>query len=169
MRANSVSRPTGSGAVWMMPTSGWASISRARVTSALPGHHAVRVEHDHVRVRRAPVAHEVGDVAGLAAGVLRAAPIEDPPLAAVLGDQAAPGGLLGHRDVALAGVGQDEQIERRALALRRSELQMASRPAVVRRGSSLYTGMTSAMRLWMASPSASCACITCGIAAAAGG
>ena len=38
-------------------------------------HQAVSVEHDHVGVAAAPAAHEVFDVAGFAADVLRAAAV----------------------------------------------------------------------------------------------
>ena len=40
-------------------------------------HQAVGIEHDHVGVAAAPAAHEVFDVAGFAADVLRAAAVPD--------------------------------------------------------------------------------------------
>src|SRR5262249_55176108 len=65
-------------------------------------HDAVRIEYDGIVVATAPRAHEVGDVAGLAADVLGPAPIEDAPVCLVPLDEGPPGGLFGDRDLVLA-------------------------------------------------------------------
>ncbi len=93
---------------------------------------------------------------GLASNVLRAAAVEDPPLPAVLHHECLPRGLLGRRDLILAGVREDEEIEPpRSRSVRTVTARWHPTPRSCAAGSSLYTGMTSAMRLWMASPSAS--------------
>ena len=118
-----------------MPTSGCDVHQLRQRHQRLAGHDAVGVQHDHVVVGAAPVAHELGDVAGLAADVLGAAAIEDAARrAAPRLDQRAPGGSLRRGDLGLARVGEHEEIE--ALRLRRgcccSDYQMASTPANTR-------------------------------------
>jgi hypothetical protein len=83
----------------------------------IAGHDAVGIEHDGVVVRTAPGTHEIRDVAGLAADVLLAAAIEDPPLPALALDQLLPGDFFSGADLGLARIGQDEQVEHRLLRL----------------------------------------------------
>ncbi len=78
-------------------------------------HDAVRIQHHGVVVSTAPGAHEIRDVACLAADVVLAAPVKDPAACAVSFDQGLPGLLLGRADFRLARVRKNEQIEGRLL------------------------------------------------------
>ncbi len=79
----------------------------------LAGHDAVRIEHDHVVVGAAPVAHEFGEVAGLAPDVVAAAAVEHPPVGTASSHQRTPSSHFRSGDLGNTRIGQDEQIERR--------------------------------------------------------
>ncbi len=97
----------------------------AKAREARAGHHAVSVEHDHVRVAAAPAAHEIADVAGLAVLVLGTAAVPDLDRCAEIAELRQPA-LLGDPDLGVRGVGQDEDLEgfgcgRRQVARHRGE------------------------------------------------
>ena len=79
------------------------------------GHHTVGVEHDHMRVAPAPMADEIGDVAGFAAHILAAAPVIETrrrqPRA-----HGEKGALFRDPDIGIGGVGEEEEVERMGLA-----------------------------------------------------
>ena len=85
---------------------------RGEAHDGAPRHQAVGVEHDHMLVGAAPAADEFGDIAGLAARVLLAPPIED---ARAGGAEPAPqrneGAFLGDPDVGVRRVGKKEPVE----------------------------------------------------------
>ncbi|MOA27674.1 hypothetical protein D3C78_1485620 [compost metagenome] len=78
---------------------------------ALAAHYRVSVEHDHVLVVTAPTTAEVIQVTALALHAAATAAIED--LAEALGFAAdvQPGLLLGHADVGVVAVTEDEEIK----------------------------------------------------------
>ena len=93
-------RFTARGAVWIMPTSGCASISCDQAHERLAAHHAVGVEHDHVAVARGPSAgRSRRRCRSCARTRTRAAPVEDAAEAAALAAPVEPGLLLVARQV----------------------------------------------------------------------
>ena len=58
-----------------------------------------------------PLAQEIGDIAGLAPGIVLPPPVEDPALRVQPMAQRSPGCFLGLRDFRLAGVAEDEEVE----------------------------------------------------------
>ncbi len=78
----------------------------------LAGHHAIGVQDQELRIGTAEPLHPVGDVAGLAGGVLRTAAIEDPIMAAGALAQCQEGGLLVEPHLRLDRVAQDEDVKR---------------------------------------------------------
>ena len=108
---------------------------------AVAGHQAVGIQDQHLRVGAAEATHPVGDVAGLAPGVVTAAAVEQAGLAvrhpvAQFGEHL----FLGSGDVVAAGIAEHEEIEAVELAGGRHRLidrlqagQQAARIFVVRR------------------------------------
>ena len=78
-------------------------------------HHAIGVEHDHMRVMAAPMGDEIGDVAGLAAQVLAPSPVIEARLRQPRAHRQKRA-LLGDPDVGVGGVGDEEEVERMGLA-----------------------------------------------------
>ena len=85
---------------------------RGELHDRLGGHHAVGVQHQHQRIGAAEAAHPVGDVAGLALGIGGAAAVEDAGFGAGARAQCQERRLLGHPDVGVGGVAEDEEVER---------------------------------------------------------
>src|SRR5579862_3775521 len=83
----------------------------------MPAHDAIGVEHQHALVVGSPALHEITDVARLALAAVDAPPVEHAALAVVTRDEAAPHGLLLHRDLCVGGIGEEEQVESPLLAL----------------------------------------------------
>ena len=77
----------------------------------LAGHDAVRIEHDHVVVSAAPVAHELGDIAGFSPDIVAAPAVEQTAGGAASCHQRRPGRDLCTGNLAIARIGQDVEIE----------------------------------------------------------
>jgi len=74
-------------------------------------HQAVGIEDQRKLIGRAGPLDEILDIAGLLAGVHRAAAVEHPPLRPPLGNQPQEPAALGGRDLVIAGVGEDGEVE----------------------------------------------------------